>query len=241
MSQGFAVLPLEHVGAGLVETACDWFAEMSGGAAVLAPVWHQAPRISPADRLALTGTPELVRRALAELAPAGVLPLLVFGPPAARAHCWNLEDGRRYALVPAPAALAVLAHELGHLLFGWPDLRLPAGTAARCLMAPMAGRAPAPPSAPMRVAAGWEVPQPLVAGLDPAGLACRRSHVWANLLIERQEDALVGFRRFGRSVSLAFAAALGPADACALAMASRAIGPGAERAAQSSSHAGWGC
>ena len=222
MTHRLAVLPLVAPPQETLEEAFGWFVAAARGRLGFAPHWLAAQEMVPAERLALAGAPEVARAALARLAPDCALPLLVFGPAGARPHCWHLADGRRYALVPAGAPLAVLAHELGHLLFGWPDLRLPAGSVARCLMAPISPGPPDLPSAAMRVAAGWEDPLALVAGMRADTLPEGQCYMWSDMLIERQQAALVGFRTAGRAVSLAFAV---PAtDGCVLAVASRARG-----------------
>jgi hypothetical protein len=215
-----SALPLVAPPSGTLDAALDWFSGVSSGRAQFAVRWLTPPPLTPADQLLLGGAPEPAREVLPRLAPADGGPLFIFGPQSAQPHCWHMADGRRYALVPAGAPLAVIAHELGHLLFGWPDLRLPRGSAARCLMAPLSPGPPDPPSAAMRVAAGWETPQALSAGMPANALPERRCYAWADMLIERQRETLVGFRSAGRAVSLAFAV---PATGgCALALASRA-------------------
>ncbi len=223
---GLRVLPLAAPPAGALEAALGWLRDAARGRIGFAVQWLDAPEVRAADRLALMAAPATARAVVARLAPGCAEPLLLFGPSGARPHCWHLPDGRRYALVPADAPLAVLAHELGHLLFHWPDLRLPAGSAARCLMAPVAPGAPDQPSVAMRVMARWEVAEPLCAGMPAATLCEGRAYAWADLLIERQGDVLAGFRARGRTVSLAFA--VPAADSCALALASRAGGSVAE-------------
>jgi len=84
-------------------------------------------------------------------------------------HVWRFRSGglrigarrwlRRYAVVPENATVGVLAHEVGHLLFGWPDVAARTGVRDDCLMA-MGGHRepPSRPCAPLRVAAGWVEP-----------------------------------------------------------------------------------
>ena len=63
---------------------------------------------------------------------------------------------RRYAVVPADAPLGTLAHELGHLLFGWADHDRRSCPVGDCLMGTGAGATGPPrPCAPPRVEAGW--------------------------------------------------------------------------------------
>ena len=87
-------------------------------------------------------------------------------------HTWRFRSGgywlggrvwvRRYSVIPESAPLGTVAHELGHLLFGWPDLRTRSGFDGDCLMAAGGhdgnGARPTPPCAPLRVAAGWAHP-----------------------------------------------------------------------------------
>lgn len=104
------------------------------------------------------GSQALVAAALADLADPGDGPLVVAVPPGFRPHCWHLagDRRRRYALLPADAPLGAVAHELGHLLLGWPDLERDTGLGAECLMA-RGGLLPdpAPPCAVLRLRAGW--------------------------------------------------------------------------------------
>ncbi len=120
------------------------------------------------------------------LAAAGRDPLVIVPDGAGYApHTWRLRRGgvplggrrwaRRYAIVPAGASLGTYAHELGHLLFGWPDADRRRRVGAECLMGsgghhPPGGE-PAPPCAPLRVDAGWVEPQPARRATTPADLA----------------------------------------------------------------------
>lgn len=95
--------------------------------------------------------------------------LIVVVPPGFRPHCWHLPGGglrldqsgavvHRYALLPADATLGAIVHELGHLLFDWPDLQRDSGLGNECLMAHGALLPePAPPCAVLRLRAGWIV------------------------------------------------------------------------------------
>lgn len=95
--------------------------------------------------------------------------LLIVAPNTFKPHTWHIPCGgkslgkgvwcRRYALVPYTASLGVLAHELGHLLFDWPDLIWDCLYAEECLMARGAmrngGVDPALPCAPLLFEQGW--------------------------------------------------------------------------------------
>jgi hypothetical protein len=94
--------------------------------------------------------------------------LLISVEAALKAHTWHLPSagksaggmrGRRYAIVPHNASLGAIAHELGHLLFEWPDLAWEKSLGQDCLMARGALRAeghqPSPPCAPLLLQAGW--------------------------------------------------------------------------------------
>lgn len=89
-------------------------------------------------------------------------------------HKWNLEDGAYqadatkiygYLTIPEDARLGVCAHELGHLLFGWPDLydidHTSNGIGNWCLMASgswngtQPGDTPAHPSAWCKTQQEW--------------------------------------------------------------------------------------
>jgi hypothetical protein len=93
------------------------------------------------------------------LVPAGFTP-----------HVWRMRRGgfplgerrwvRRYAILPDGASVGAVAHELGHLLLGWPDLVREVGN--DCLMGcATLGAEPPLPCAPLRLAAGWIEPVPL--------------------------------------------------------------------------------
>ncbi len=132
-----------------------------------------------ADVLTALDTPARQR-----LANAGGRLALAVGAPF-RPHAWHLAGGghalgggvwcRRYAVLPARSPLGTLAHELAHLLLGWPDLAWEPSLGEDCLMARGAARTggldPAPPCAPLLVAAGWRDALPLERGVPVAGLA----------------------------------------------------------------------
>lgn len=100
--------------------------------------------------------------------------LLLITPDGFLPHTWHIPQSglgegnilvRRYAVTPANAGLGPLAHELGHLVFDWPDLTWEPTADSECLMARGAAgnRAsdPAPPCAPLLVRAGWRDPVPI--------------------------------------------------------------------------------
>lgn len=130
----------------------------------------RAPRNS--QSLAADVVAELVARERADgtgSAAIGEANFVVCAPAVFEAHTWRFPSGgahlggsrwaRRYALLPENAPLGTVAHELGHLLFGWPDFGGSTQLGARCLMAlgglNEAGREPAPPCAPLCVREGW--------------------------------------------------------------------------------------
>ena len=134
--------------------------------------WCAAGGMGPGPRNAAG----LARRALEALPPGMACPpavVIVADAPLAP-HAWRVAGGgvavapgrwvRRYAALPAGAPLGSWAHELAHLLLGWPDL-----PGSPCLMGLGArrgeGRDPAPPSAPLAWAAGWRRAVDASAGL----------------------------------------------------------------------------
>lgn len=105
-------------------------------------------------------------------------------PAAFDAHTWRFPHGgthlggarwaRRYAVLPDGAPLGTVAHELGHLLLGWPDFGARTQLGTRCLMAlgglNEAGREPAPPCAPLCAREGWREQVELDAGTPLSAL-----------------------------------------------------------------------
>ncbi len=200
--------------------AAAWYREVSGGAARLEleviPVdagdaaWAElsgaarwpadAPHARAAVHALVAGLPEALRSRI------GGSVLVVVGGDRPHPHTWRFRDGgvhlgqrrwcRRYALVPSTAPLGALAHELGHLLFGWPDLATQR-IGVDCLMATGAlvddDRPPAWPCAPLRVAAGWAMPHPVRAGTRVGDLRPGAVGEFDGLLIERRDDRLVAF------------------------------------------------
>ncbi len=182
-----------------LEDVVAWFGKLSGGAwapkAVTLPplqLDHALARYSSARGLAARGpnSRDLTIATIAALdapsrarlaAAGGRLMLLV--PDGFRAHCWYPARGgislgggawcRHFALLPASAPLGTMAHELGHLLASWPEGDASAGH--RCLMAQGGlsggGHTPAPPAAPLLLAACWRRAADLTTELTVAGLA----------------------------------------------------------------------
>jgi M6 family metalloprotease-like protein len=139
--------------------------------------------------------------------------LIVVVPPAGAGlspHTWRVPGGgmhlggrrwcRRYAVVPADAPLGTAAHELAHLLLRWPDLDR-SGLGWDCLMAfgghLGGGTAPAPPCAPLRVAAGWVTPVQAgpatrVADIGPSAVVAVGG-AGVRIMVERRQDRLLVF------------------------------------------------
>jgi hypothetical protein len=179
-----------------VDAAVEFYARVSGGRVRLAPFalppvalprplgWY-----TPAGGMGRPphNSQELIDDALAQLgadererlARAGDR-LLIAAPRGLHAHTWRVRGGgfhlggarwcRFYSVLPDAAPPGAIAHELGHLLFDWPDLDRSVGD--DCLMALGGARAggydPAPPCAPLVVGAGWRSPFS-VAGTTLAG------------------------------------------------------------------------
>lgn len=134
----------------------------------------------------------------------GILILTVHGR--FKAHTWQLPNGgkflgkdvwcRRYAIVPHNASLGAIAHELGHLLFEWPDLAWEKSLGEECLMAQGAwrdnGHNPAPPCGPLLWQAGWRdaltVDGETRAGQLSAQHLGRLSWNGQQVLVERRDD-----------------------------------------------------
>ncbi len=135
--------------------------------------------------------------------------MLLLTPTGFLPHCWHIPNGgvplgagvwaRRYGVVPADATPGAVVHELGHLLFDWPDLTWDFQFEQECLMARGAfarhGLDPAPPCAPLLVDAGWRDTVPLGAGLTAGGLGPEQVAAveWLGrpCLVERRECALL--------------------------------------------------
>lgn len=103
--------------------------------------------------------------------------LAIVAPGRFKPHTWHIPNGgkpilregersprrkvvcHRYALIPEKTNLGMFAHELGHLLFGWPDLKWNHTYAKECLMAEGAsnesGKSPAEPCGPLLYRQGW--------------------------------------------------------------------------------------
>jgi hypothetical protein len=85
--------------------------------------------------------------------------LLVIANNAFISHTWRLRNrGMSYSIVPSNATFGAVTHELGHLLFDWPDLAWEKSLGEDCLMSLGAlynNGTPALPCAPLRVKQGW--------------------------------------------------------------------------------------
>ncbi|MBV7339913.1 hypothetical protein KFU94_69235 [Chloroflexi bacterium TSY] len=147
----------------------------------------------------------LSERALNEIASANGK-LLVSVPSALKPHTWHLPNGgkslgnggwcRRYTIIPGNAPLGTVAHELGHLLFDWPDLAWEKSLGEECLMARGGlrdhGRKPSPPCAPLLLEAGWRT----TFTIDSQTRVRQLTHlhlgtlIWNNrtVLVERRDD-----------------------------------------------------
>lgn len=201
--------------------AADWYVEVSGGAVQLEfdvvrvdagdPAWS---RLSDGWRWP-TGA-DAARGAAHELVaglprPArdhflGSVVLIMAPGNGIHPHTWRFRHGgvhlgqrrwcRRYALLATNVPLAPVVHELGHLLFGWPDLAAN-GVGFDCIMATGAlitDDRPAPwPCAPLRVGAGWVTPRPVRAETRVEELRHADVGEFHGLLIERRDDRLVAY------------------------------------------------
>ena len=172
--------------AATLKDAVDWFAWASGErrCSTHLPLLqlpavtldHPLTRYAIAGGLAANGptSRELVAEVIAALPPTARAVLAGAGgrlglilPLTMRPHVWTPRNGgvalgggawcRRFMVLPAEAPLGTVAHELGHLLFDWPDGQTGHPGAEDCLMARGArtggGQDPAPPSAPLRAQA----------------------------------------------------------------------------------------
>lgn len=215
-----------------IEWVARWFESLARGRLTIGLETAPDAGLPPEDRLALAGPYSSARAALARCAgaryPQG-LPLLFIGMRGTRPHSWTLPGGQPYAAVAEDASKTVIAHELGHLLFGFPDLAFSPDSGAVCLMGRLPKCAidepPPEPCAALQVERGWQDAAPLVAGLDPALLAQNRAYGWAGLVVTRQRDRLLAFSRGGRRqphIALRHAIDIAPQSRCALALISRA-------------------
>jgi len=94
--------------------------------------------------------------------------LLLVAPPPFWPHTWRLLRGGvhlgerkfcvRYSIVPSGATVGAVSHELGHLLFDWPDWDRDTGVKEECLMGTGGyrhdGADPVAPCAPLLMSAG---------------------------------------------------------------------------------------
>jgi len=89
--------------------------------------------------------------------------LMIITGNAFKPHTWRLPNrGIHYSIIPSNASFGAVAHELGHLLFDWPDLDWEKSLGQDCLMSLGAvgslGRSPSLPCAPLRLTQGWIKP-----------------------------------------------------------------------------------
>lgn len=209
--------------------AAEWFREASGEAfrpvfPSLAPVDLPLPLAAYRGRGGMGPWPANSQRLAADAAAAarsslegawteGLPGIVLVVPRGFHPHTWRFRGGgfalgrarwlRRYALLPGDAPLGTVVHELAHLLLGWPDLGRGSGLGRDCLMAEGAGAPPSPPCAPLRLAAGWCRPFPLLretplAALDSGGVGAFPSEGPPRLVEARRA-------RSGGGVLLAYA------------------------------------
>ena len=206
---------------GVLGRAADWYRVVSGGAVRLEfePVagdafdaawsqlscgWRWPADVDVARSAAndlVAGLSQTARDGL-----AGTVVLIMAPGHEIHPHTWRFRNGgvhlgqrrwcRRYALVALDVPLAALVHELGHLLFGWPDLRS-SGVGFDCIMATGAlitdDRSPSWPCAPLRVDAGWAKPRPVRAVTRVRELSHGAVGVFDGMLIEHRDDRLVAY------------------------------------------------
>jgi len=94
---------------------------------------------------------------------AGEDRLMIITGNAFKPHTWRLPNrGIRYSILPSNACFGAIAHELGHLLFDWPDLDWEQSLGQDCLMSLGAlgshGHSPSLPCAPLRLSQDWIKP-----------------------------------------------------------------------------------
>lgn len=155
----------------------------------------------------------LAQAALESLNPAALNKLveaqgrwLISVEAAIKPHTWHLPNGgklvgdgvwaRRYAIMPHNASLGAIAHELGHVLFDWPDLAWEKSLGEECLMAHGAWREnshnPAPPCAPLLWQTGWRDTLPVDGDTRVCQLSAqyigRLSWNGQQVLVERRDD-----------------------------------------------------
>lgn len=204
----------------VLDRVVEWYAEVSGGAVRLEvdvvrvdagdPAWSQLANgwRWPADADDARDAVRDLVAGLAErdMARIGSGVLIVAPGERLHPHTWRFRNGgvhlgerrwcRRYALVATGSPFSAVAHELGHLLFGWPDLSA-RSIGFDCLMATGAlvpsDRPPAWPCAPLRVGAGWVTPMPVQAATLVGDLPHGTVGEFDGMLIERRDDRLVAF------------------------------------------------
>lgn len=127
---------------------------------------------------------------------AGGERLMIITGNAFKPHTWRLPNrGIHYTIIPSNASFGAIAHELGHLLFDWPDLDWEKSLGRDCLMSMGAvgnhGRNPSPPCAPLRMNQGWM--DPLV--IDGATTVKELNTHRIGIVNWRQQSVLVEFRQ----------------------------------------------
>jgi hypothetical protein len=217
-----AVLPVADTGTAArpaIEHATAWLNQISRGRCSIDVLYLglAAPRL-PAVRYAGEGgkgrypfnSQALILDLLGRLneeskASLGERRLLAVAPSRFLPHYWHLPQGgaplagrsclRHYAIVPDSAPFGMVAHELGHLLFDWPDLSWSYLLDVECLMARGAsgdrGDHPSPPCAPLLVRAGWLDSIPVMPNLQVRtlnGVAGVIQHCGASALVELRLD-----------------------------------------------------
>ncbi|MEX2262664.1 MAG: hypothetical protein WD696_11975 [Bryobacteraceae bacterium] len=170
-----------------LQSASDWYAEISRGQCRLSwqlmgpltlpkpTAWYAAGGgMGPLPR----NSQALVADAIEALGPSfRASRLLVVGEKIWLPHAWHLPGTHpcRYAVLSGHANLGTVVHELGHLLFEWPDFQWPWRWGRECLMALGAtgelGADPSPPSAPLLLRQGWRETAPMTRALKVQDLA----------------------------------------------------------------------
>ena len=248
----FAVLDIDGAQIDLL-AACEWYRALSRGALALSVGMRRGLRTEhAAEEFAVSGgmgraplnSQALAAEALSALGAVERDQLarpdthLVLAVPACfRAHTWRLRGGgfalgggawcRRYAILPQGASLGAIVHELGHLLFEWPDFRASSRLGQDCLMAQggyrAGGRDPSPPCAPLLLERGWRARLELTSDTRVVDLARDRVGVFAwqgrELAIELRDEpgrrrllVMHDERESANQVRLIARAAVGDAD-----------------------------
>jgi len=213
-----ALVPAPESARAMLDEAARWYLDVSAGRALLSArtvVVDPPPGGWAAFATSRTSCREGAAAVVESLAGdarllvGGVVLVVVPDGVDVHPHTWRFARGgvhlggrrwcRRYAAVGERAPLGAYVHELGHLVWGWPDLAGRAGIGSHCLMATGAlvdgGHAPSPPCPPLRVAAGWEDPIPVDPATTVAHLAERSGRVGraGHLLVEVRHGHLLAY------------------------------------------------